>query len=111
MLYNTSITLKYHTCEDHDLADTIYRSEMVKVFDMEHFDIDIINRKVEKVYELLMIDNSLKQQIKENAGRILSEDMLIGFMLCFSFDQFHKTHEYICKHLPQMREITHVYGD
>lgn len=100
MLYNTNINLTYKKFPD-DESDTIYRKELVKVFDLDEFDLDMINSKVEKLYNKLLFDENMKNRLKENAGKMLSEDLILGFMICFSYDQFTETHDFICNMLQQ----------
>lgn len=107
MLYNTNVTLTYKNFPD-DETDTIYRKEMVKAFDLDTFDLDMINNKVETLYKRLVFDDTMKQRLQENAGRMLSNDLVMGFMICFSYDQFDETHEYICKSLKLSESILHL---
>lgn len=107
MLYNTNVTLTYKNFPD-DETDTIYRKEMIKAFDLDTFDLDMINNKVETLYKRLVFDDTMKQRLQENAGRMLSNDLVMGFMICFSYDQFEETHEYICKSLKLSESILHL---
>ena len=107
MLYNTNVTLTYKNFPD-DETDTIYRKEMIKVFDLDTFDLDMINNKVETLYKRLVFDDTMKQRLQENAGRMLSNDLVMGFMICFSYDQFEETHDYICKSLKLSESILHL---
>ena len=102
MVYNTHITVSYKS-EDDDTCETFYRKQLLQVFGMETFDITLINKEVEKLYEMVKHDNELRELCKQNAGQMLSEDLHLGFMLCFSFDSFETTHVKVCKILESLK--------
>lgn len=93
-MYNMNVTLTYNTLTG-DASDTCYRKELLEVFSMTTFDIDIMNQKIEALYEQFKDDVEFVQCMTTKASRLLIEDPIVGFMLCFSFDDFHKTHTLI----------------
>ena len=105
MVYNTSIELTYHKYKD-DASDAIYRKELLSVFNMEEFDLETINKKMSVLFHSIYIDDELEKKCKDNAARLLSEDLVTGFMLCFSHDTFHETHKYICEKMEQHRRFS-----
>ena len=109
MVYNTHLTVTYNKYEG-DKSDSIYRKELMEVFNLEYFEIDVLNKKIETLYDLVKHDDELRKMCKENAGRMLSEDPVFGFMLCFSYDSFANTHELICKLLSAKYNTTAVIG-
>ena len=97
MLYDTSVELTYKSYGATDESDAVYRRELLKVFSLEEFNLDDINNKMEALYKKMTFDEAMMAQLKENAGRMLSEDIEMGFMFAFSYDQFDTTHKYVCK--------------
>ena len=98
MLYNTSIQLTYKTVSD-ELTNTIYRKELLKVLDLDSYDDTMIHTKIDTIYRTLVFDDTMKQNMRSNAAQLLSEDMVLGFTLCFSYDMFEETHAFICEQL------------
>lgn len=104
MLYNTSIQLTYKSVSD-ELTNTIYRKEMLAVLDLETYDDDLIHQKIDSLYRSLVFDETMKTRMRENAAHLLSDDMILGFTLCFSYDMFEDTHAFICKQLNDQKHI------
>ena len=96
MVYNTHLEVTYKNY-DGDKSDALYRKELLHVFGLDAFELSTVNKKIEQLYEELELDNDFKEKCKQNAAQMLSEDMLFGFMLCFSYDMFESTHHHICK--------------
>jgi len=96
MVYNTHLEVTYKKY-DGDKSDALYRKELLAVFGLDSFDLSTVNRKIEQLYEELELDNEFNDKCKQNAAQMLSEDMLFGFMLCFSYDMFESTHAHICR--------------
>ena len=89
-----NVTLTYNTLTG-DASDTCYRKELLEVFSMSTFDIEAMNQKIEVLYEQFKDDVEFVRCMTTKASRLLIEDPIVGFMLCFSFDDFHKTHTLI----------------
>ena len=98
MLYNTSIQLTYKTVSD-ELTNTIYRKEMLKVLDLDTYDDSLISGKIDALYRKLVFNDEMKEKMRLNAAQLMSEDMVLGFTLCFSYDMFEQTHAFICEQL------------
>ena len=110
MVYNTHIEITYKNYEG-DKSDALYRKELLEVFGLDEFDPSIITRKIEQLYEELELDNELNNKCKQNAAQMLSEDIVLGFMLCFSHDIFESTHADICRIIKtskqKQKEVAH----
>ena len=99
-MYNMNVVLTYHTLP-HDMSETQYRKELLNVFDLQTFDIDKINQEIEKVFHEFQENAEFIQCMKNKALTIMSTDNVVGFMLCFSFDEFHIVHEFILEYISQ----------
>lgn len=98
MLYNTSIQLTYKTVSD-ELTNTIYRKEMLQALDLDSYDDSLIRGKIDALYRKLVFNDNMKERMRSNAAQLMSEDMILGFTLCFSYDMFEQTHAFICEQL------------
>ena len=96
MIYDTSIVITYDKCLG-DRSDALYRKELLSVFGIDEFNIDAINKKVGILFNSIFIDDKMKKICEKNANRILCDDLITGFMFCFSYDSFAETHKYICE--------------
>jgi len=83
---------------DQDSADYLYRNELLTAFNLTEYNDIILNTKINELYKFLFIDTYLDTQIDQLKCIIsdLSEkyfnSMEAGFMMLFSYELFHITH-------------------
>ena len=83
----------------NDISETYYRKELLKVFGLVTFDLEQINQEVENIFKCFKDNPKFIKHMKNKAAQVLSTDPVVGFMMCFSFDEFHIIHRFIQEYL------------
>ncbi len=103
-MYNTNFKTQYKTLND-DSGDTLYRKELLMAFNMNKFDLDVLNKRILALYAYLQHKmnkndfiwfNSILTQL---AAEYMNTDKEFGFMLLFSFDNFNIVHKFLTSYL------------
>ena len=97
-MYNTKLQLTYHNLEG-DVGDTQYRKELLDVFSLKEFNLEEMNILIKQIYDILPKNKEFNCILKKNANDVNSDDLLLGFMLCFTYNKFYLIHQYICDYL------------
>ena len=94
-IISTSLIEEEDDKEDPEMSDIMYQTNLLQAFNMTSFDNDEINMKIGDLYNL---HKSLLPPafLLELANQMFSDDILIGFMILFSYDYFHATHQWLC---------------
>jgi len=103
-MYNTKVICTYNTPEvflDTDnitnrekefIRDTIYRQEILDIFELEEYDENELNKIIFELYDKLKNCDELQRCIKKIAEKILYANSNLGFVLLFSYDYMYLTH-------------------
>jgi hypothetical protein len=103
-MYNTKVICTYNTPEvflDTDnitnrekefIRDTIYRQEILDIFELEEYDENELNKIIFELYDKLKNCDDLQHCIKKIAEKILYANNNLGFVLLFSYDYMYLTH-------------------
>lgn len=83
----------------NDVTEYLYKQEILAVFDLEEFDETIMNSKIIELYELMSKNEEFAAILSVAAGKLLSEDLCVGFMMLFSYHYFFLLHRCICDFL------------
>ena len=96
-----------------DMSDLIYQSELVHAFMIEKYSEDIINRKIEQIYEIVKDNLYIKTFIKRvlEINTIPLTCLYKGFMFLFCYDYFFITHGCICDIIHNNGVITNKYQE
>lgn len=87
-------------CADlDDIADTLYKSELLLVFNLQGYDTNIIGTTISELFELLKGHEGMKECMKMVAGLYISEDLEVGFFGLFAYTYMFLTHRCICEFL------------
>tara|TARA_B100001142_G_C14334127_1_gene655223 strand:- start:2061 stop:2459 length:399 start_codon:yes stop_codon:yes gene_type:complete len=95
---------------DEDLQDDLYKIQFLQIFKLNEWDDNIINDKIEKLFNLLNENNEIKNKL-EHVFKVINDndnyksfilmfgaeaDNLCLFKLLFSYDLFSIIHMFIC---------------
>tara|TARA_Y100000034_G_C6824413_1_gene371593 strand:- start:215 stop:574 length:360 start_codon:yes stop_codon:yes gene_type:complete len=103
-MYNTYFNTTYNVLDGDD-GDTLYRKELLMAFNLNEFDLDILNKRILVLYAYLQHKmnknditwfNSILTQL---SSKYMSTDKEFGFMLLFSFDKFYIIHNFLKSYL------------
>jgi len=107
--YDTEMLCTYEAlCPDDEMNDELYRSQFLQVFKLEKWDDELIERKIERLYNTLSEDKNTNIDLSKILESILENDnykslvMLFGdddlckFKILFGFDLFSKFHRCLC---------------
>lgn len=104
--YDVKMICTYHDIDD-DLQDDLYRVQFLQAFKLSEWNDEIINNKIEKIFNLLIDDNNINKNINETLNLIcesknynslvllFGDDKLCQFKLLFGFDLFSIFHKCI----------------
>ena len=82
-----------------DLSDCLYKANFLESFCVSEDHEETVNRELETLYKLFLMNERFKECMKKMANLYISEDLYTGFMLLFSYDYFFLTHICICEYL------------
>jgi hypothetical protein len=112
MNYNTNYICKYNNNifskeeeetlsenEKYFINDSLYRNDILNIFNLEEFDETEINNCINKIYEKIKNYDDLKPVLKKLAAFFFSEDCELGILLMFSYDYLEHTHPCMCEFL------------
>jgi len=87
-----------------EMADYLYKNELLSAFHMEEFDEKAFNSKVQELYVSLFFFNEddkskgkMKNIMKKVSEKLLMEDEEFGFIMLFSYSYFHLMHLCLCE--------------
>ena len=90
-----------------EMADYLYKNEVLSAFHMEEFDEKEFNSKVQELYVSLFFFNEddksdkskgkMKNIMKKVSEKLLMEDEEYGFIMLFSYSYFHLMHLCLCE--------------
>ena len=81
------------------IQNTMYKQDILEIFDVEEFDDEKINIAIHEVYEKVKMNDDLRNIMKLLSAKLLSSDEEIGFTLMFSFDYLYLSHSCISEYL------------
>lgn len=112
MNYNTNYICKYNKNifskdeeetlsenEKYFINDSLYRNDILNIFNLEEFDEQEINNCINKIYGKIKNYDDLKPILQKLAAFFFSEDCELGILLMFSYDYLEHTHPCICEFL------------
>ena len=118
-MYNTKIECTYYKddiflptdniSEDEKefIRDTIYRQEVLNIFELEDFDENKLAEAMHDLFEKIKECNLLNKCIEMASAQFMATDKEFGFQILFSFDFMYLTHICICEYL-EKNEISEI---
>ena len=103
---------KFHEVPESELlemADYLYKNELLSAFNLEEFDEKQVNSKIQNLYitHFVFNDNDndkktkgkigLKNIMKKASEKLLIDDEEVGFIMLFSYSYFHLAHLCLCE--------------
>ncbi len=78
-MLDLNLNLNYDTNEE-------YQKQLLSIFKIDKYDDDIINNKLDELYNNIKNNKILNDRMVIKAGLVMSEDPEIGLRLLFSYD-------------------------
>jgi hypothetical protein len=101
MIYNTNINITYKNYEtdtNSDMANIMYRKDLLSIFNIQEYDFDIIYPCIEKVYPILIKHDILKQLMTFLASKhLISNKTEMGLIFLFAYEYFYIIHPCVCE--------------
>ena len=85
--------------DKEDIREELYRKDLLNIFNLEEYDGKLIDEKMQSLYEKLKSCEFLVNCMSELASKWLTNDIIVGLMILFSFDNMHAAHICICEYL------------
>ncbi len=88
-----------------EISNILYKNEFLAAFNLSDFNDQVINKCVDELYLTLFksdkkVDDKcleiLHSLMKTLAGKLMSEEIGLGFTILFSYTYFHLTHLCLC---------------
>lgn len=110
-MYNTKVICTYHSPEvflDSDIVnenekdfirDAVYRQELLDILIMEDFDIEIMDKSINKLYEKLEKCEELVECMLKASSSFMCSDKVFGLIILYSFDYMYLTHICVSEYL------------
>jgi len=96
---NVDLSIIDYKDKTEDIAEYLFRSELLQVFGLIEFNETEINSKIDDLSAQMYQHKEFSLLMEKAAGKILSEDFTAGFMLMFSYHSFFLVHRCICSYL------------
>jgi len=103
-MYDTTYKCTYNIAECSE-QDIIYRKDLLGIFGLKEFNDTEINKCIEEVYEKVKEHVELQKCMKKGSSKFLTEDLLTGLMVLYSFDFMYITHMCIIGILTDNNEL------
>ena len=89
--------------DNKEISDYLYKNELLHAFKLNDYNDIIVNLKISELYNLLFIENTtnnqiikLKDIINNLSEKYFNNDIEAGFIMLFSYELFHITHNILC---------------
>lgn len=90
MSINTNFLCTYQLINNYDESFMLYKIQFLQIFDLDDYDDNVINNKIEKLYNILKNNNLIKKIL--NNKKHTSDD-LVNFMFLFRYDTLYLFHK------------------
>lgn len=94
--------------EDEENKDEVYQLDILKAFQLEEYEDDVIDNIQFELYQLLKTNPRFIKLCIKLSNNIMCEEPEYGFIFLFSYSYFHLTHKYICSVLNYCNEEEHL---
>ncbi len=106
-MYCTDFICTYQHCDDEYEQEDIYRCQFLQAFEMEEWDDDVINKKIDVLFNKIkdikefdvIFDKLLKSKNYVLFLWVMGQDKMTLFKLLFKYELFHMTHDMLCSYL------------
>ena len=102
--YITDFMCTYKFIEEYEDSFLLYQMQMVQAFNLEKFDMDIVNKITEELYEKYKNNDYISNLIIGGVNKLVSNsdnvdldiDNLTKFRIFFGYDTFYLLHSLLC---------------
>ena len=103
-MYNTDIICTYNTSnifldtdditdyDKHFIRNTIYRQEILNIFNLYEFSDEDLLKVIEELYLQIKLSTQLQFYIIQLSNLYMTNDSIFGLMILYSFDYLYLTH-------------------
>ena len=89
------------------IRDALYRQDILNIFQIDEFDQELLNEKILVLFEKIKHSEQLNPLIQKLAEFFMSDDLILGFMVLFTFDYLYVSHPCICEFL-ELEKISEI---
>lgn len=109
-IININFLCTYHLIKDYTESFMMYKIQFLQIFELDEYDDNIINEKVEKLYNKVKDKEVIKKII--NNKKIYDDD-LASFMLYFRYDTLYIFHKILINVLEDksMESYSNLYRE
>ena len=92
---DSEVSEDFYPEENLDRVDKQYNYDFLKVFNLEYYNSDLIDKIILELFNDLITNERLKKLMIKLSNSHLSESHDLGFCMMFSFNYFHILHKII----------------
>ena len=96
-IFNDEDNISQHDKEF--IRDALYRQDILNIFKIDEFNQELLNEKILVLFEKIKKSKQLNPLIQKLSDFFMSDDLLLGFMVLFTFDYLYVSHPCICEFL------------
>jgi hypothetical protein len=85
--------------EKESIRTALYQKDLLKIFYMNTFDDDVINKKIRDLFIILKKSDEISSCMKELSKKSIYQNEEIGLMMLFSFDYMYLSHLCISEYI------------
>lgn len=110
MEINTDFLCTYHLVKNYDESFMLYKIQFLQIFNLQEYYDNIINIKVENLYNKIKDNEIIKKLVNNNK---YYEDNLVSFMFYFRYDTLYIFHKILINILnnKNINEYNHLYEE
>ena len=89
--------------DNKEFSDYLYKNELIHAFKLNDYNDINFNEKINELYKIFCIENptnnqtiKLKNIINKLSEKYFNNDIEAGFIMLFSYELFHITHNILC---------------
>ena len=108
MNINTNFLCTYQLIDNYDESFILYKIQFLQIFNLDNYDDNIINEKVEKLYNKVKNNNLIKNILNKKS---YSDDDLVNFMFLFRYDTLYIFHKILINILNNKLDNINLYEE
>jgi len=112
-MYDTKFECRYHkddvfletdkvnNYEKEFIRDILYKEDLLNIFSIDYYndDFDVFTEIIPQLYSKIQDSLPLIQCMKKMAAKVMSEDLLTGLCILYSYDYMHVMHKCVSEYL------------
>ena len=96
--------LTYNSYDDYITSFDKYQEELLKAFELEEFNLEIINLKISELYKKIEKDPIIRTELEKYKNLYKLDGLEFTLCIMFSWNHFHHFYPLIKQHIENYKE-------